>query len=188
MNEEAWDPRDPAYDSYEPEPRDPEIIYKAKDLLFDYVGHVWGVAGYFFTGKPAVGGGSWVLCWDDEIPDEYQYQFYGHEDVDLEDRANPDNYASWATDVWLKRKDQIGSGVIEYEEAIGGSDKILFRITPELRDFLVPDIEDAMSDTRGIKPGLFIGHLYNQRKTISSLEKKGREEIKKVLWMLDKIR
>jgi len=189
LQEDYWDEPD---DPREEEPSEPEIDYPEGEQLFNLVADVPYLCLTLLKGKPAVGGGIWILAHDCGVPNSYLYSYYYDDNVKYEDKIAPGTYENWATDIWKEEKDKIGEGVRDfYTEGPpppGGwkeSDfKLLIKVDPELRERLIEDLDESLSlkYDKGSSPSGEVTYIPHRR----NLNSRDREEIKKALFFLER--
>lgn len=163
--ESASDP-DPADVSYSKDQKLFEMLYEPKNFWF-----------YILQGAPQVGGGIWVLIAEDYPPDKYWLNWDPDYEPDADDCVTSGSWEDWATDLWKEEKNRIGKGLADFEH----EDKILIKIDPKLRDYLVDEIDSSMSHQYEVHQG----ERRFQPSTIFGLNLEKMKELKQTLFFLE---
>lgn len=184
--QEDW--RGPEYEEEAPEPDEPKISYSSGQQLFDLVADVPYLCFTLLKGKPAVGGGVWVLSHDCGVPADYLYGYGWLDDRDIsyDEKLTPDSHQNWATDIWKNEKSRIGSGAVDFYlddvDTTGWKSedyKLLIKVDPELKERLIEDLEDGLSLRYEKRNEIFGPSPYN-------LGAQNREDMKKALYFLER--
>jgi hypothetical protein len=169
------------------EPDEPEISYSKENSLFETVVFIPALDVAFLKGKSSVGGGIWILKIgeDPSIPDEYLYQYYDNSEVDLVDLTDDGTFRTWATDIWNKNKEQVGSGVEDYEDP--NFEKVLIKVDDPLRDLLIDELEMTLSTNYTWQKDPFTGESkFGSERHSSYFSAESRKKVKNTIFFLEK--